>query len=101
MTTIRPRAVVGKRLLVGISAVDADGRPVDRFELRGLIVSADPAKGITLRLAGTRDGETYTIPPPLEALIPAKPGEYRLGTTGEVVVDPDFTAVWTVERSPG
>ncbi len=40
--------------------------------------------------------EPFTLPPVEEAFEPAPPGEYRLRTTGEVVVDPDFTTSWTV-----
>jgi hypothetical protein len=41
-------------------------------------------------------------PPPdhwdeeMAASLVARPGEYRLSSTGEVVADPDFTAAWTV-----
>jgi hypothetical protein len=42
------------------------------------------------------NGEIFTLPPAPEAYEPAPPGEYRLKTTGEVVVNPDFTCVMTV-----
>jgi hypothetical protein len=49
---------------------------------------------IEVRRADT--GDIFTLPPALEAFAPAPPGEYRLRSTGEVVVDPDFTCVMQV-----
>ncbi len=60
----------------------------------GTVMSADPEEGITLRLAGSRSGEVYTLPPDLRAFFPARPGSYRLRGTGEVVIDPDYTTTW-------
>jgi len=36
--------------------------------------------------------------PHLDAIAPAKPGEYRLKSTGEIVVDTDFLATWEVRQ---
>jgi len=38
------------------------------------------------------------MPPDLDAIAPAKPGEYRLKSTGEIVVDTDFLATWEVRQ---
>jgi len=43
--------------------------------------------------------EAFTLPPDLGAFDRAQPGEYRLGTNGETVVDPDYVSTWTV-RAP-
>jgi len=40
------------------------------------------------------------LPPDLRAFQDAPPGEYRLRSTGEVVVDPDFISSWTINRPP-
>jgi hypothetical protein len=37
------------------------------------------------------------LPPEPDAFDEAVPGEYRLRSTGEVVVNPAFTTSWTVE----
>jgi hypothetical protein len=36
----------------------------------------------------------------MRAFQPAPPGEYRLKSTGEIVVDPDLLSTWTIRR-PG
>jgi hypothetical protein len=47
-----------------------------------------------MRLHGSE--EEFTLPPILEAFEPAEPGEYRLRSTGEVVVDPDVLAKFRI-----
>ena len=46
------------------------------------------------------DGEVLTLPPNPDAFTDAKPGIYRLRSTGEEVVDPDLTTVWTIREPP-
>jgi hypothetical protein len=58
-------------------------------------VRIDARDGIVLALP---DGEEYTLPPDLDALRSAEPGEYELSGTGEVVVDPDYTSIWWISR---
>ncbi len=84
---------IGKHLLVGITYLNGDESVDQRVELHGIVVGID-SKAVTLKLHDT-DRE-FTLPPDLAAIQPAQPGEYRLRTTGEVVVDPDLLATWTV-----
>jgi hypothetical protein len=84
----------GKTVLVGITYTKADGTNTDD-QFFGEIVSATP-NGILLSLRGERTGQEWNMPPMLDGLRPANPGNYRLKSTGEEVVDPDFTMVWTV-----
>jgi hypothetical protein len=84
------------RALVGITYLDAKGVPVRRAELHGVVARAGP-DAVVLRLHGS--DEEFTLPPALDAFEPAPPGEYRLRSTGEVVVNPDLLATWTV-RAP-
>ena len=91
-------SLIGAIVVVGITYADATGDRLEQFW--GIIEETDPAKGVALRLRGERDGEVYRLPPYLSAFLPAKPGSYRLRTTGEMVVDPDYTTTWTI-RPPG
>ena len=45
------------------------------------------------------DGEILGLPPDLSSTRIAPPGEYRLRSTGEVVVDPDYLTTWNINRS--
>ena len=84
---------IGKHALVGLTYVNADGTVRKQVQLHGRITAVDETV-VTMRLHGS--DEEITLPPALEAFEPAEPGEYRLRTTGEVVVDPDLLASWTI-----
>lgn len=89
----RAEKLLGSTVLVGLTHDEPSGPRQEQF--CGTVMSADPDEGITLRLDGARSGEFYTLPPDLRSFYPARPGEYRLRETGEVIVDPDYTTTWT------
>ena len=92
------RRLIGKRVLVGITYVDAADRPVDRRQYHGVVESADERVGFAIRV---NDGTVEWLPPHLAAFSAAAPGEYRLCSTGEVVTDPDLLSRWIVRRPSG
>ncbi len=61
-----------------------------------MVEAAIRNRGVPLHLRGSREGETFWLPPDLGSLTPTGPGRYRLRATGEVVVDQDCTATWTI-----
>lgn len=84
----------GATVLVGITYNEPAGDRLEQFY--GTVMTADPEEGFTLRLEGSRFGETYAMPPDLRAFFAARPGTYRLRETGEEVVDPDYTVTWSI-----
>jgi hypothetical protein len=92
--TGRAASLDGALVLVGITLESPEGSRLSQFY--GTVVEVDAVSGVTLRLEGTRSGETYRLPPDLDAFAPAPPGKYRLRATGEVVTDPGFTTQWTI-----
>jgi hypothetical protein len=82
----------GKRVLVGLKYLNARGEETDRVQYTGTIVSGGGDEPIVLRRHDT--DELVELPPELEE---AAPGEYRLRSTGEVIVDPDYIAAWIVK----
>jgi hypothetical protein len=92
-----PYPLIGKYVLVGITRIDAAGEPIEKGERHGRITSVDGDAGIKIALA---DGEILTLPPDPNAFREAKPGIYRLRSTGEEIVDPDLTTVWTIREPP-
>ena len=81
---------------MGITRVDSDDKVLSQEQFHGIVESlADEL--VHIRVAGS--GADFTLPPEPSAFARAKPGHYRLRSTGEVVVDPDFTTSWTV-RAP-
>ena len=93
----RAESLVGKTVLVGLTFVNAQDKAVEQRQYHGLIESADERDGFAVRRADT--GELEWLPPDLRAFETAAPGEYRLRSTGEVVVDPDLLSTWTIEQS--
>jgi hypothetical protein len=91
-------ALVGKVLLVGLTVESAGAKAPQQQQFYGTVLSADQRKGIALSLLGNRSGESYNLPPDTRAIHVAAAGTYRLRATGEVVVDPDFTATFSVTR---
>jgi hypothetical protein len=83
--------MVGALLLVRVTYLDGSGDIESSIEFAGRVAAVSPL--VSIEIAGD---EPFTLPPDPEAYSPAQPGEYTLASTGEVVVDPDFTTVWTV-----
>lgn len=88
------KAIIGKRVLVGITRRTRDDEVTGLEQFHGEVVRATREEGIILRV--NEAGEERWIPPDLSRLEPAAPGHYRLKGTGEAVVDPDFLSTWTV-----
>lgn len=91
-------ALPGAVLLVGITYLAADGSLIEQQQFFGRVQSAHPAQGIALLLEGRRGGERYNLPPDTRSLAKAEPGEYRLRSTGEVLVNPDFMVSFSLQR---
>jgi hypothetical protein len=88
--------LVGKHALVGLTYVDADGTVSSQIQIHGLITTVNETI-IVMRLHGSE--EEFTLPPALEAFESGQPGEYRLRSTGEVVVNPDLLGTFTITAS--
>lgn len=87
-------SVIGKHLLVGLTHRSLDDQVVSLEQFHGTIDRINLQEGLILKLYAS--GEERSLPPDLSRLEKANAGEYRLKTTGEVVVDPDFTLMWTI-----
>jgi hypothetical protein len=86
-------ALLGSHVLVGLTYLRPDGETAHMLQFHGTVESVGDDV-IEVRRADT--GEIFTLPPAPDAFAPAPPGDYRLRSTGEVVVDPDFTCTMTV-----
>ena len=90
---------MGRTLLVGLTILDQDEQALERVEVHGTISSVSEGGFLELQRADGRG--VFRLPFDPNSLNAASPGEYRLRSTGEVVVDPDFTTVWSVKLVPG
>jgi hypothetical protein len=89
----RALSMVGKTVLIGITEKSPEFG-VRQSQVVGMIQTIDD-NGIRLQL---QDGTDYVLPPDVRSFEDAWPGEYRLRSTGEVIVNPDFTTNWVSER---
>lgn len=93
------KTLPGQVVLVGLAYFDVGAEePFEQQQLFGRVVHADERKGILLSLEGQRAGEQFNLPPDTRSFREAEPGEYRLRTTGEVVVNPDFTVTFSIQK---
>jgi hypothetical protein len=90
-----PYSLLGKYVLIGITRISDDDELLEERQCHGRIALVDPDVGIRVVLS---DGEVLTLPPDPDSFRDARPGVYRLRSTGEEVVDPDLTTVWTIRE---
>lgn len=88
------KALLGKRILVGLTRRNHADEVVGHEQFHGTITRVSERDGITVLVHGSN--EERWLPPDLSSIEAASPGEYRLKSTGEVVADPDYLAAWTV-----
>ncbi len=93
---ILPESYIGKRVLIGMTYLDHDETLINHEQFHGVIIRIDET--IVVKLADT--GEEFSLPPDLTALEEAPKGEYRLHSSNEIVIDPDFLVRYTVIKPP-
>ena len=91
----RARAMIGATVLIEIT--HRGTRSETHEEVFGIVRSVDARHGFEIELDGSRCGDTYWLPPDIDSFTPAEPGEHRLRSTGETVVNPAFLVTWTIE----
>ncbi|MSP94736.1 MAG: hypothetical protein EXR00_05650 [Alphaproteobacteria bacterium] len=88
---------LGKSILIGVTYLDAAGEESRQLSMHGVIESATP-EGIKVSLRGTRQGQSWNMPPNLDTISPMAPGTYKLRDTEEVVENPDLVVLWTIAK---
>ena|SRR5687768_5532482 len=89
---------IGKHLLIGMTYLDHDESFLEQKQFYGTIVRVNEVEGIVVKLHNSE--EEFKLPPDLNSLQSAPKGEYRLHSTGEVIIDPDLLTTWTLTK-PG
>lgn len=86
--------LLGKVLLVGFTYYTHNNEYIEQKQFYGKVTEAN--KNI-IRIQ-QNDGTELTLPPDLSSTRRARQGEYKLRSTGEVVINPDFLATWNVTK---
>ena len=87
--------LIGKTILIGLTYYTEDDEFIEQKQYWGTVIESNENR-ILVKL---NDGEIFGLPPDLSSTKIAPPGEYRLRSTGEVVVDPDYLTTWNINRS--
>lgn len=86
--------LLGKTILIGITYYAKGNKLIEQKQFWGTVIVAKDNK----ILVRQENGEIFRLPPDLRSIKSAPKGEYRLHSTGEIVVDPDYISVWNVNR---
>ena len=87
--------LIGKVLLVGITYYTHDNEYIEQKQFYGTVTEANE----TIIRVAQMDGTEFTLPPNLSSTKRARKGEYKLRSTGEIVVDPDYLATWNLTKA--
>ena len=85
--------MIGKTMLVGLTYLNAQEEETGQEQIYGTIVRIEDEEAIIIQ---QENGEEFAVPADMEAIEPGEPGEYKLNSTGEIVIDPDYIGLWTV-----
>jgi hypothetical protein len=96
----RAETMINKRVLIGLTYYDHKGAFLEQKQMHGTIISVDQHRGFEIALEGSREGEIYMLPPDLRSFHEAPPGEYHERSTGETIINPDFTTTWVINKPP-
>jgi hypothetical protein len=95
----KAKAIINKHVVIGLTYYDHEGTFLEQKQMHGKVISVDK-NCIMVELDGLRAGETFCLPRDLRAFRKASPGIYRLKSTGEEVVNPDYTTAWNITKPP-
>ena len=92
--------LLGRQVLVGVTHLAPNGKSVvGKEQFLGLIMAATEGVGVqVVCLTGDNEGKTVMLPPVTAAYQNAKPGTYKLKSTGQVIINPEVTVSWTVTQ---
>lgn len=86
-------SLIDKVILIGITVLDKNDELITQIQVYGPVIRVS-AEGIVIKRNVT--SAEFAIPPDFEHVIEAEKGEYRLRSSGEVVVNPDYISSWTL-----
>ena len=87
--------LIDKYILIGITYKDNEENITSYEQLHGVVDTADETD-IIIKLKGSNEGKTWSMPPDTSCISIAEPGIYNLKSTGESVENPDLLCTWTI-----
>jgi hypothetical protein len=88
--------IIGKTIIIGLSEYrnleDGESEFIQQSQIHGEIIRVNISEGVVIKLS---DGLEHKLPPDISMLQFAPLGEYKLRSTGEVIVNPDLMTMYT------
>ena len=89
----RAAAYIGKTVLIGITYLDHEQKLIEQRQWVGRIITFSNTKGIQIKV---EDSDVpLALPPDPRGIHKARPGVYKLRSTGQEVINPEYVATWT------
>ena len=85
--------IKGKVFLIGLSFLNENGIVIEQYQTFGVVEELTDIGLIRIKRKGN---SIFQIPYDSKNITKAKEGEYRLKTTGEIVLNPDFLMTWEI-----
>ena len=95
--SISPQNLEGAIVLVGVTRERKDGT-VTQEQYSG-VASVERFDEMSVVNIHCDDGEVRNYPFDEQTLEVARPGEYRLRSTGKIIVDPHYLMTWIVKEA--
>lgn len=91
--------IIGKHILIGITYINKKREIIEQVQFDGTIIEASENRGIIIEK--TKSKEKFELPPDLSLIKIAEPGEYKLRSTGELVINPDYISTIRILKRRG
>lgn len=86
------QSLIGKYVIVGYKHQKDDGTIAKYEQKHGVIIRTNEREGVVVQ--PPKSMVTFSLPPDFTNWERAKPGEYELKSTGEVITNPDYLTFW-------
>ncbi|MEX2415221.1 MAG: hypothetical protein WD424_03680 [Paenibacillaceae bacterium] len=90
------KSLLYKYVIIGLSYIDKDDNFLETVQLHGRVMRINSTEGIVVQREDKQ--EEYKLPLDFDAFLLAQSGEYKLNTTGEIIVDPDYVSSWAIRK---
>jgi hypothetical protein len=86
---------IGKTVIAMYSYYDENNTFLECKQFNGKIVSESKEEGI--KCYNKEENKYYVLPPRLDALFIAPPGEYK-DSSGKLIINPDYFTSWSIHK---
>lgn len=90
------KSLLYKYVIIGLSYIDKNENVLETVQLHGRVMRINSIEGIVVQREDKQ--EEYKLPLDFDTFKLAQSGEYKLNTTGEIIVDPDYVSSWSIQK---